>query len=109
MVRLSSLGEAPDLVPHLDARLGVEAGRRLVEEQHLRAVDEPERDVEPAAHAARVRLDDPVGGVGDPDEVEQVLDAVAGARSPPIPWTWPWSVRFSRPVPYWSTPESCGT
>ena len=28
------------------------------------AVHEAERDVEPAAHAARVVLDDPVGGVG---------------------------------------------
>ena len=48
--------QALDLVPHLRARLGVEAGRRLVEEQHLRAVQQADRDVEPALHAARVRL-----------------------------------------------------
>ena len=102
------LGEPRHLVPHHDARLGIEAGRRLVEEQHARAVHEPERDVEPAAHPAGVRLDDPVGGVGDADELEQLV--VRARRSlPPIPWTCPWSIRFSRPVPSWSTPESCGT
>ena len=40
-------------------------------------MDEPERDVEPALHAARVAPDDPVGGVRDPDEVEQLVDAAA--------------------------------
>ena len=34
---------------------------------------EPERDVEPAAHPARVGLDDAVGGVRDPDELEQLV------------------------------------
>ena len=71
-------------------------------------MDEPERDVEPAAHAARVGLDDAVGGVRDPDELEQL--SVRSRRSRPlIPWTRPCSIRFSRPVPNWSTPESCGT
>jgi len=27
---------------------------------------------------------------------------------PLIPCTRPWSIRFSQPVPNWSTPESCG-
>ena len=76
IVSVSCVASAADLRPHRDARLGVEAGRRLVEEQHLRPVDEPERDVEPALHPARVAVDDAVGGVGDPDELEQLVDAL---------------------------------
>src|SRR5690606_40402812 len=41
-------------LPQLVAGPGVEAGRRLVEEQHLRAGDQRRRQVEPAAYAARV-------------------------------------------------------
>ena len=37
-----------DLVPHAGPRLRVETGRRLVEEEDLRPVDDPETDVEPA-------------------------------------------------------------
>ena len=37
----------------LEARLRVEAGRRLVEKQHLRIVDEREREREPLFLAAR--------------------------------------------------------
>ena len=43
---------------HTDDRLDrVEPGGRLVEEQHLRAVDQRHREVEAALHAARVRVD----------------------------------------------------
>ena len=59
------------------AGLGVQAGRRFVQEQHLGAMDEAEGDVEAAPHAARVRLHHPVGCVGDPDELEELGDAVA--------------------------------
>ena len=48
------LGELLHGLPHLDARLRVEAGRRLVEEDDRRVADQAHRDVEPAAHAARV-------------------------------------------------------
>ena len=44
--------------------LRVEAGRRLVEEQHRRAVHERGGEVEPAAHAAAVGAHGTVGGVG---------------------------------------------
>ncbi len=54
------------------ARLGVEPGRRLVEEQHLRAVEQAHRDVEPALHAARVGLDLAVGGVGEAEALERL-------------------------------------
>ena len=60
--RRALLAEAADLVPHAGARLRVEAGRRLVEEQDRRAVDDPQADVEPALHAAGVGAGRPVGG-----------------------------------------------
>ena len=53
-----------DDVPHPEPAARVEAGRRLVEEQQPRPADERAAEVEPAAHAARVRLDHAVGGVG---------------------------------------------
>ena len=45
-------GQTLDLAPHLHPRLGVEPGRRLIEEQHLRPVQQAHRDVQPALHAA---------------------------------------------------------
>ena len=69
-------GQALHLDPHRDARLGVEAGGRLVEEEDARPVDEPERDVEPALHPAGVAAHDPVGRVGEPDELEQLVHAL---------------------------------
>jgi hypothetical protein len=37
------------VLPQVRARLGVEAGRRLVEEQHPRGGDQAEGDVDPSA------------------------------------------------------------
>jgi hypothetical protein len=78
------VGESFDLPPHARARLGVEAGRRLVEEQHLRAVHEAERDVEPPLHPARIRLRRPVRGVGEPEPLQELAHPVAprSAREP---------------------------
>ena len=59
---MPELAEVPDLVPHAGPRLRVEAGRRLVEEEDLRPVDDAEPDVEPAAHAAGVGAGRAVGG-----------------------------------------------
>jgi hypothetical protein len=73
--------EHGQLLPHRGTGLGVETRRRLVEEEHLGAVHEPEAHVEPALHAARVAAHDPVGGLGDAEEVEQVLDAVSQPRA----------------------------
>src|SRR5207248_9109109 len=41
-------GQPPDQLPELSARLRVEPGRGLVQEQQLRTSDDAERDVEPA-------------------------------------------------------------
>ncbi len=49
----------------------VEAGGRLVEEEHLRLVDERRRKVETPAHAARVGADAAVGGTGEADALDQ--------------------------------------
>jgi len=43
--------------PHRVTRHGVEADRRLVEEEDLWVVEQPSSDVQPLAHSARVRLD----------------------------------------------------
>ena len=54
--RGAELAQRPDQRPELAARLGVEAGRRLVEEQQRRPADDAQRDVEPAPLAAGERL-----------------------------------------------------
>ena len=59
------------------AALRVEARGRLVEEEDAGPVHEREREIEPPLHAARVAADLAVGGLGQPDAVEQL---VAGAR-----------------------------
>ena len=69
------LRQPADLAPHLGARLGIEARRRLVEEQHGGLVQQPERDVELARHAARVGLGRPVGGRGQAEVLEQLVHA----------------------------------
>ena len=52
---------APELLP----RARVQPGRGLVEQDHRRAADQARAEVEPAAHAAGVGRDAPVGGVGE--------------------------------------------
>ena len=75
--------ELLDQIPHRQAAARVESGCRLVEEQHRRAGDQAHCDVEPPAHAARVALDDPVGGVDQLEPLEQrpcALDDVAARQ-----------------------------
>ena len=61
-----SLVQLADLLPDRLAAHGVEAGGRLVEEQHLGLVDERRGQVEPAPHAARIGADATVGGRSSP-------------------------------------------
>jgi hypothetical protein len=69
-------GTAPhqvvDGLPHLRPAAGVEARRRLVEEQHLGPCHERRRQVQPAPHPAAVRLGRPVGGVLERELLEQL-------------------------------------
>ena len=75
------LREAADLLPERGAALDVEAGRRLVEEEDLRRVDEGEREVEPPLHPAGVAADLAVGRLREADALEQEL-AAPGALGP---------------------------
>jgi hypothetical protein len=63
------------------------ARRRLVEEQQLGRHHKARRDVEPAAHAARVVLYEPVGGLLEAERFEQFRCAGlrVGARQPEQP------------------------
>ncbi len=63
--------EADDL-PDLAPAAGVEAGRRLVEEEEVRRAEEARGDVEPPPHAAGERLDLAPGGLGEVEGDEQV-------------------------------------
>ena len=76
--RRPSGDERADDVPDLVARARIEAGRRLVEEHQLRRDDDARRDVEPAAHAARVVLDQPAGRLGEAERLEQLGRARLG-------------------------------
>ena len=73
--------QALDRRPHLEAAARVEAGRRLVEEEHGRAGDERGAQVEAPAHAARVRLDRAIGRVDEIEALEQLLPAALGRRA----------------------------
>ena len=68
-------------LPQLDAAARVEAGGRLVEEQHRRRGDQADREVEPPAHAAGVGLHDPVAGVGEREPLEQVVADAPDVRA----------------------------
>ena len=68
------VGQALDLLPHFGAHLGVEAGRRLVQEEHLRPVHERGGDVEPPLHPARVVAGDPLGRFRQAELLEQLVD-----------------------------------
>ena len=76
-------------VPQHVPRLRVEAGGRLVEQQHLGVVHEAARDGEPALHPAGQRLDPVVAPLGELGELEQLVGPrahlVAGEpEEPPV-------------------------
>ena len=79
--------EAEQPVPEDVSRLGVEAGRRLVEQQHARVVDERPRDGEPPLHAARERVDLRLALVFELGEGEQFVGAFCDelARQTEVP------------------------
>jgi hypothetical protein len=81
------------MTSHSASRLrGSRPGGRLVEEQHLRPVDQGGSQVEPAPHAAGVGLGHPVGGLDQVEPLEQlvgprgrpVLEPVEGAEQPQV-------------------------
>ena len=74
--------ERADDVPDLVARARVEPGGRLVEEHQLRRDDDARGDVEPPAHAAGVVLDQPAGGLGEAERLEQLGGALLRRGAP---------------------------
>ena len=71
-----------DLLQHLpdgDARDRIEAGRRLVEEEDARLVDQAARDLDAAPHAARQVLHLLVGPLRELDGLEQLGDELSCA------------------------------
>ena len=66
--------EAADQLPELAAGLGVEPGRRLVEEEQLGVADDAERDVDAAALAARQLLDARARLLLEPDGRDHLVD-----------------------------------
>ena len=58
---------------HLDARTGVEAGSRLVQEQDCRVVDQGARQADPLLQTSRQGVDELVLAFGQADEREQVI------------------------------------
>jgi hypothetical protein len=73
--------EVAQHTPELDPAARVEAGRRLVEEEHRRGGDEAGGEVEPAPHAARVVLDDLVAGLGQREPLEQLFGRALHERA----------------------------
>src|SRR5207248_8257839 len=72
--------ELADQRPEIVAALRVEAGRRLVEEEHRRTVDEGGRQIEAAAHTAGEGADGPVGGVVKVEALEKLCGPVCRRR-----------------------------
>jgi hypothetical protein len=70
--RLAALAQARDELPGLAPGGGVEAGGRLVEEDQLGVARDAERQVQPAALAARQRGDPRAGLLTEPDEVDDL-------------------------------------
>ena len=64
-------GKGLDDVPRPLAARRIQPGRRLVEEEHRRPRHQRCCQVEPAAHATGVALDDPVGRVGQAELGQQ--------------------------------------
>ena len=79
--RLAELAQPVDDLPRGAARGGVEAGRRLVEEDQLGVADQRERDVEAAALPARERGGALLGLRGEVDERERVATRRAARGS----------------------------
>ena len=105
--------EALDRLPQAEPAARVQAGRRLVEEEHRRLGDERRREVEPPAHAAGVGLGRAVGGVDEVEALEQLAPRALGlgraacrrAGRPSSRFSSP--VRFSSTAAYWPASPIC--
>ena len=74
-----ALGDEPvDRLPQREAAARVEPGGRLVEEHHGRVGDQRRGEIEPAAHAAGVRLRDAARDLEQVEALEQLVAAPLG-------------------------------
>ena len=80
---LPSPGERAQQVADPADALGVEAVRRLVQDQRLRVAEQRRRDAEPLAHAERERPDALACDLLQPDELDHLVDALRG-----MPCVW---------------------
>ena len=64
--------QLPDHRPHLAPAARVQAGGRLVQEQHRGPLDQARGQVEPAPHATGIGLDRTPGGVGQVEPLQQL-------------------------------------
>src|SRR5438105_2437752 len=78
--RGAALVHPPHLVPHAGAALRIEPGGRFVEEQKLRAVDQPKPDIEPTFLPARIRAGLAVGGALELEHVDELDGALLRGR-----------------------------
>ena len=76
-------GEPLDQRAHVAHARGIEAGRRLVQQQQPWPPDQRGRDAEPLSHAVRVAADLVTPAAREVDDVERLLDAVAAHRRRP--------------------------
>ena len=72
--RLAQRAQLAQELAQLDPGPRVEPGRGLVEQQHLRVVDQRVGEAQPLLHAARQALDVGVALSAEVDQVEQVAD-----------------------------------
>ena len=91
------VGQLADDLPHGLAAARVEAGGRLVQEDHLGPPDQAGGEVEPAAHAAGVGRHPRPAGVGEVEALQQ-LGAPGAGRAAGQPASRPIMRRFSSPV-----------
>jgi hypothetical protein len=70
--------QCPQRIPQVDPAPDVEAGRRLVEEEHRRPRDERGREVEAAAHASGVGADKPFRGFGEVEVPKELVCPLPG-------------------------------
>ena len=83
--RHAAVAQLAQPVPDEEARRRVEAGRRLVEEEHLRRVHQRARDHHPLRLAAREEVGLVSGAVEQAELVEQLVGAPARSRAG-TPW-----------------------
>ena len=73
----SSGVDTAHLIPDRQPRSRIKPGRGLVEEQHIRRVNECTGQIQPALHATGIGLRAPLGRIGEAHQIEQLL------RTPP--------------------------